>query len=644
MNRPQDIQEQLSAYVDGQLNDEEARQVEQAIGADQTLARDLAAIRATRDVLRAEQALSPPPDFVDRVLAEARRRNLIPAPPPAVQSAGQAAAQPAGPPPAPKRWRVSWQARLAAAASLVLAAAAGGTVAVLYWTNYPPTTPPAAATADARNTPTATADGGLRQPAAKLALREERFRKTDERLAYAEKDLPAKQIPAEPAPEAPASPALRSALADAKDKFGGKEAEKNGLYYANAKAIVRDLAGESSPSDPAGRRGGAAKNSLGDSLMNVESAPSAEIVQKLDLHVTHLAAARREVAAILTTVASPDAPGGPAKSHPSANGVNVALAGDLPAERPAGSVRPGADKPNAGGAAPAPKVASTVTAAAPTPSPAAPSVSPERTAAPTATPMVVAVAPARPASPPAAPRPAPVAIAGKEKASDVAGTAGGGIAMGAGTGGGSGYGGRGGHGVAGGPAITDRTAAPVALGRANRIDQADKYQYQPATSPAQRASALASLRGMACDGSAGTGVWKFVIVDTPERIERISQAVRRVGVPDKDVESGQQLCLAEPEPSQTRPTAPPPAAAKPAAAKPAATKAGPPAKGLASASPRLKSGGQATQAQSAPYYVAEIQRRPEPRAAEPLRLLIITLRAEPVSPTSNADPTRNMAK
>jgi anti-sigma factor RsiW len=607
MNRPEDIQEQLSAYVDGQLSGEEARRVEQAIQADESLARDVAAIRATRDVLRAEKTLSPSPDFVDRVLAEARRRNLIAAPQPAVQAqaAGLAAPQTAAPP-APRRWLASWPVRLAMAASLVLAVAAGGTVAVLYWTNYPPAALPTAATdgttRGAARLPLADAEGRGHSLTERITPGEGFRQQIDGGWVRAQKRAADPSPTAKPMPEELAADKLRPSPVEAKADSQNKDGKKEDYYYANAKAIVRDLAGEARAAGSLGRRGGNAKNApINDVAANEEEA-SGEAVQKLDLHVTHLAAARREVAAILTAAAAPAATGGPAKAKGPAGEMTAAPATATPAETPERGMRPGPAKPAAGGVALPP------------------------TAAPAVTPGVVAVAPPRPSAPMPAPRPLPVAAARPATTAEAVtmggnGTGAGfgtgnGTAIGAGTAAGAGAAGKSG-GMAAGPAaagaspagkviatLTDGKGSPVARDRA---DLADKFQ--PNTSPALRASALASLRGMACDGSAGAGVWKFVIVDTPERIERISQAVRRVGVLDRDAVSDQRLCVAEPAPSSQAYVA-----------------------------------GRNSQSQSAPYHVAEIQRRPEPRTAEPLRLLIITLRAEPTPATSNANPDRNLGR
>ena len=621
MNRPENIQQQLSAYVDGQLSNEEARQVEQAVGADESLRTTWPRSAPRRTFLRAEQALEPPAGLVHRVLAEARRRNLIPAPQPAAQAAG-AGRRAGGEPARPQTMAGLLALRLAAAASLVLAVAAGAP-----WPCCTgPTSPPPPRRPVRRPTPEKrprppSPNVEARPPIGKLAFKEDRFRKGEEDWAYGQKNAARRQLSAKLAPEPPAAARLRSSLAEGKEGLQHKDADGDDLYHASAKAIVRDLAEESRASGPTARRGAAAKNGPDDELGNIEEQASGEAVQKLDLHVTHLAAARREVAAILAAAASPDATGERAKAKSSAGNVNVTLARDVSAEKPAGAARPGAATHIAGGRCPR-------------------HGGPGRRGDPGLRPLRrrrrgrthgrtgrhASGRGRRPRAPRIAARRPPARTGNRRDERNLlrdGGKAGKGIELGAGAGGTATAPTSAAASLAGTAlaAVTDRTEAPVAADRLGQTEWAGLAgKFQPATSTAQRASALASLRGMACDGSAGTGVWKFVIVDTPERIERISQAVRRVGVPDKDAESGQRLCLAE----QIK------------------------GAGQTQFAGRISQSEATSQSQSqarfAPYRVAEIQRRPEPRPAEPLRLLIITLRAEPAAPTSNANPDRNLSK
>ncbi len=68
---------ELSAYLDGQLTPEAARWVDRAAAESLDVARNLHDLRRMRTILRAIEPVRAGPDFVVRVLAEARRRGLM---------------------------------------------------------------------------------------------------------------------------------------------------------------------------------------------------------------------------------------------------------------------------------------------------------------------------------------------------------------------------------------------------------------------------------------------------------------------------------------------------------------------------------------------------------------------------------------
>ncbi len=72
-----DISVELSGYLDGQLTPEVARWVDRAAAESPDIARRLHDLRRVRTILRTMEPVSPAPDFVARVLAEARRRGLM---------------------------------------------------------------------------------------------------------------------------------------------------------------------------------------------------------------------------------------------------------------------------------------------------------------------------------------------------------------------------------------------------------------------------------------------------------------------------------------------------------------------------------------------------------------------------------------
>jgi len=70
------IREQLSAYLDGELDDAAATAVEAACADDPAMAAELARLRAARDMVRHLPREKAPADFVSRVLAQAERLQL----------------------------------------------------------------------------------------------------------------------------------------------------------------------------------------------------------------------------------------------------------------------------------------------------------------------------------------------------------------------------------------------------------------------------------------------------------------------------------------------------------------------------------------------------------------------------------------
>jgi hypothetical protein len=77
MQEQGDISVEFSAYLDGQLTPDAARWVDRAAAENPDVARRLHDLRRIRTILRAIEPVSPAPDFVARVLAEARRRGLM---------------------------------------------------------------------------------------------------------------------------------------------------------------------------------------------------------------------------------------------------------------------------------------------------------------------------------------------------------------------------------------------------------------------------------------------------------------------------------------------------------------------------------------------------------------------------------------
>jgi negative regulator of sigma E activity len=77
MTNREHIQQQLSAYIDGELDAADASAVAQALAADPELARELERLKATRELLRRLPVEHAPEDFAARVLAQTERRRLV---------------------------------------------------------------------------------------------------------------------------------------------------------------------------------------------------------------------------------------------------------------------------------------------------------------------------------------------------------------------------------------------------------------------------------------------------------------------------------------------------------------------------------------------------------------------------------------
>ncbi len=81
------IREHLSAYLDGELSDQQARRVETALAGDDALQTELDELRRTRRLVAQLPRQHAPDDFVQQVLAEVERNRLMTGGEPAVQTA-----------------------------------------------------------------------------------------------------------------------------------------------------------------------------------------------------------------------------------------------------------------------------------------------------------------------------------------------------------------------------------------------------------------------------------------------------------------------------------------------------------------------------------------------------------------------------
>ncbi|HAU36908.1 MAG TPA: hypothetical protein DCX07_04240 [Phycisphaerales bacterium] len=118
MTEREDIFLELSAYLDGELGEAQRKRVEAALADDAKLRAELDSLRRTRELLRALPRTRAPEGFVDRVLAQAERGNLV------------APIAPAEPAPAqPWRW-VRW---VATAAVVLVAVGVGTVITVALW-------------------------------------------------------------------------------------------------------------------------------------------------------------------------------------------------------------------------------------------------------------------------------------------------------------------------------------------------------------------------------------------------------------------------------------------------------------------------------------------------------------------------------
>lgn len=77
MNERDDILEQLSAWLDGELPAEQARRVEQAVRTDPELAAEADSLRKLRRLVRTVPARKAPEGFAARVMARAERAHLL---------------------------------------------------------------------------------------------------------------------------------------------------------------------------------------------------------------------------------------------------------------------------------------------------------------------------------------------------------------------------------------------------------------------------------------------------------------------------------------------------------------------------------------------------------------------------------------
>lgn len=82
-----DIRENLSAYLDGELSDQQARRVDAALADDDALQAELDELRRTRQLVAQLPRQHAPDDFVQQVLAEVERNRLMTGGEPAAETA-----------------------------------------------------------------------------------------------------------------------------------------------------------------------------------------------------------------------------------------------------------------------------------------------------------------------------------------------------------------------------------------------------------------------------------------------------------------------------------------------------------------------------------------------------------------------------
>jgi hypothetical protein len=109
-------EQNLSAYIDGELPAAQAEEMQEALKSDETLARKLRSLQATRRMLREMPVRKAGPDFVARVLAAAERNELV------TTSHQEPAEVP-----------LSWARRLAVAAVLLISVGLGTVVSLSLW-------------------------------------------------------------------------------------------------------------------------------------------------------------------------------------------------------------------------------------------------------------------------------------------------------------------------------------------------------------------------------------------------------------------------------------------------------------------------------------------------------------------------------
>jgi hypothetical protein len=113
MSEQDNIPEQLSAYLDGELSPDETRDVERALEADERLAGELARLQAVRGMVRQLPRQRAGDEFVSRVLERAERAHLV-AEPEQVFEHGV----------------LRWARHAATAAMILIAVGIGGIIAV----------------------------------------------------------------------------------------------------------------------------------------------------------------------------------------------------------------------------------------------------------------------------------------------------------------------------------------------------------------------------------------------------------------------------------------------------------------------------------------------------------------------------------